>query len=116
VTSNPKVPDSDAIDAELELAIACYDRKDKYPEWSNSAMREAYRAGWEDGASTAREALAPIRELHRQEWFNCINACCIGKECRHRSSMCTAGCDESWPCPTAKLVYTDDELTGGDPQ
>lgn len=41
--------DDDTIDAELELAIMGYDRRDKYPEWSNAAMREAYRAGWEDG-------------------------------------------------------------------
>ena len=41
--------ENDEIDAELELAIMGYDRRDKYPEWSNSAMREAYRAGYEDG-------------------------------------------------------------------
>lgn len=45
----------DEIDAELELAIMGYDRRDTYPEWSNSAMREAYRAGYEDG----------VIELHR---------------------------------------------------
>lgn len=42
-------PSADEIDTELELAIMGYDRNEKYPEWSNAAMREAYRAGWEDG-------------------------------------------------------------------
>lgn len=48
-------PSDDEIDAELELAIMGYDRRDKYPEWSNAAMRLAYRAGWED-ANYARNA------------------------------------------------------------
>ena len=42
-------PSNDEIDAELELAIMGYDRHENYPEWSNAAMREAYRAGWVDG-------------------------------------------------------------------
>lgn len=45
----PAKPTADEIDAELSLAIMGYDPKDRYPEWPNSAMREAYRAGWEDG-------------------------------------------------------------------
>ncbi len=47
--ADPAIPSVDEIDAELELAIMGYDRRDKYPEWSNASMREAYRAGWEDG-------------------------------------------------------------------
>lgn len=47
----------DAIDSELSLAVLGYDPSDKYPVWSNSSMRFAYRAGFEDGY---REAL---REL-----------------------------------------------------
>ncbi|QBI98702.1 hypothetical protein SEA_BOBBY_69 [Mycobacterium phage Bobby] len=50
-----KVPSNDEIDAELELAIMGYDRRDTYPEWSNAAMREAYRAGFEDGVRAAQE-------------------------------------------------------------
>lgn len=42
-------PSDDEIDAELELSIMGYDRRENYPEWSNAAMREAYRAGWVDG-------------------------------------------------------------------
>ncbi len=42
-------PSDDEIDAELQLAVLGYDRTDKYPEWGNEGMREAYRAGWEDG-------------------------------------------------------------------
>ena len=45
----------DELDFELEMMITGCDRRDQYPEWSNSAMREAYRAGYEDG----------IIELHR---------------------------------------------------
>lgn len=56
-------PSKDEIDGELELAIMGYDRNDKYPEWSNASMREAYRAGWEDG----REPLNQVRELV-DEW------------------------------------------------
>lgn len=41
----------------------------------------------------AREALAPIRELHRPD----------------DSAVC-AECDMWWPCSTARLVYTTDEL------
>lgn len=41
----------------------------------------------------AREALAPIRELHRPD----------------DSAVC-AGCDMPWPCATAHLAYTTDEL------
>lgn len=44
-----EMPSNDEIDAELSLAIMGYDPRDQYPEWSNAAMREAYRAGWEDG-------------------------------------------------------------------
>ena len=46
--------------------------------------------------AAAREALAPIREMHRKEpgghWPKC-------HECRY-----------AWPCATAYLVYREDEL------
>lgn len=32
-------PSDDEVDAELELAVMGYDRRDKYPEWSNASMR-----------------------------------------------------------------------------
>jgi hypothetical protein len=51
--------DDAAVDSELSMAILHYDPNDKYPEWPNSSMREAYRAGFEDGA---RELLKPIRD------------------------------------------------------
>ena len=38
----------DDVDAALALAIVGFDRNDRYPEWSNSALRAASRAGWED--------------------------------------------------------------------
>ncbi|MFV8173368.1 hypothetical protein [Mycolicibacterium peregrinum] len=53
--------------------------------------------------SAAREALKPIRELHKsyvtgssftgEQWTEC--AVCVGS---------------SWPCDTAKLIYTTEEL------
>lgn len=55
------------------------------------------------------ELLKPIRELHKPSWDNCINACCSGKQCRLRSQICEH-CYELWPCPTAKLVYSTEEL------
>lgn len=59
--------------------------------------------------SAAREALKPIRELHKPKWDNCINACCSGEQCKHRSRLC-AECDDYWPCKTARLVYVAGEL------
>lgn len=43
----------------------------------------------------AREALAPLRELHRRDGDYCWT-------CDHTE----------WPCPTARLVYPAAELTG----
>lgn len=63
------------------------------------------------GIDAAREALAPIRELHKpSEWWNCINACCSGEECRNRSRYCGTCDDSDWPCATARLIYTSEEL------
>lgn len=56
--------------------------------------------------SAAREALAPVRELHSKA--DCDDAEC-GEECRYGFPMC-AGCLEPWPCDTARLVYTTEEL------
>lgn len=49
----------------------------------------------------AREALAPIRDLHRPSDDEC--RCC--KHCIECGEIGTG-----WPCDTAKLVYTDREL------
>lgn len=49
-------------------------------------------------AAAAREALKPIRELHKPEHGNCN--CCI--DC--------AECGQGWPCDTAKLIYPTEEL------
>ena len=40
-------PTDEEIDFDLGCAILGYDPADKYPEWGNASMREAYRAGWE---------------------------------------------------------------------
>ena len=49
----------------------------------------------------AREALAPLRELHKQatDEYGCPWLIC-------------SDCDHNWPCPTAKLIYSDEELRG----
>lgn len=58
----------------------------------------------------AREALAPLRELHDKT--DCADPVC-GKECRYGFPMC-AGCLEPWPCATARLIYTTEELSDGE--
>lgn len=58
---------------------------------------------------TTRAQLAAVRELHKPSWLNCINYCCSGEECRNRYRGCW-GCDEDWPCLTARMVYSADEL------
>lgn len=51
--------------------------------------------------AAAREALKPIRELHRHGiWEPTGKPYCI--HCRHR--------EVEWPCPTARLIYTTEEL------
>ena len=49
----------------------------------------------------AREALAPLRELHQP-----VNECC--DECGGSRVCCE--CEWQWPCATAKLIYREDEL------
>ena len=54
--------------------------------------------------AAAREALAPIRALHRP-----------GRECKCDECEVDVWCDHcghAWPCPTAKLCYPSDELGG----
>ncbi|QFP96590.1 hypothetical protein SEA_SMOOCH_99 [Mycobacterium phage Smooch] len=69
----------------------------------------AYPTPNRDLVVTAREVLKPIRELHRPRWSNCINACCSGEDCRLRDRVCEH-CEVDWPCDTAKLIYTTEEL------
>lgn len=85
----------------------------------NDAVRRVERPAWafidppgaaEDVARRAAgEALRPIRELHTPAWLNCINDCCSGEQCKHRTRYCSS-CEENWPCETAKLVYAESEL------
>lgn len=77
-----------------------------------------YRAdhNWDDktsGLAAAREALAPIRELHRpntDEHADTIIDCprCItGPD----HAIECAECWDPWPCDTARLIYTSEELS-----
>ena len=74
-----------------------------------AALRVGYTAGEmlsreEQLTAAAREALKPIRELH-QPITMCGVTCC--QRCRTPD-----GASASWPCATAKLVYTSEELSG----
>ena len=72
-----------------------------------AAQRHVYTLPFEsrlDGAdlvAAAREALAPIRELHRRNDRG---------ECSHCISPQDAAWGAIWPCETARLVYPEDEL------
>lgn len=46
----------------------------------------------------AREALAPLRELHQSD-----------QQCCDQCEKVCAECDY-WPCVTARLIYREDEL------
>ena len=69
--------------------------------------------------SAAREALAPIRELHRRNRPDdgyCQGYCASGYG--FLDSWCVECSDQSgreygtaWPCDTARLIYTSEELT-----
>lgn len=57
--------------------------------WTPDAMEAA-----------AREALRPIRELHYPR-ENSVSA-------MYPDPLCN--CDQDWPCETAKLIYTTEEI------
>lgn len=57
LATTPTNPDDGAIDDALEVEINCYDRSERYPNrsfWSNSALRKAYRVGWDAAARRER--------------------------------------------------------------
>jgi len=62
------------VDAELSAAIFCYDPRDKYPEWSNAKMRDAYRAGRDDALAERREfvAVRSVEELDALPTYSLI--------------------------------------------
>lgn len=51
----------------------------------------------------AREALKPIRELHTPEIVRSLDD--------EQWTECTSCYGAHWPCETAKLIYTTEELT-----
>lgn len=55
-------------------------------------------AGW--ALASAREALAPVRELHKP-----VSAIWS------RSHFACAACNQVWPCATALTCYTTEELS-----
>ena len=64
------------------------------------ARAEGAEVAWTDTITERDEALAPIRELHRlDKELSCGDGCCDTCECGH-----------PWPCDTALLIYTSEEL------
>ncbi|AXQ64767.1 hypothetical protein HOT94_gp062 [Gordonia phage Phistory] len=108
--------------------------------WENGPASEIEFRPDEDGllAAVAREALKPLRDLHypspvKTPVFNgdgtFIGEKVVGMVCKacttpHQSGHCdyceVEGCEgvlvsggtSRWPCATAKLIYTSDELAG----
>lgn len=61
--------------------------------------------------TAAREALAPLRELHkpwREYHHDGMLAGASCKTCAHDDSFGLVW--QQWPCATAKLIYSDEEL------
>ena len=61
---------------------------------------------------TAREALKPIRELHKPSPRPVVPTLpAVGQHRGYiRPAIRCAGCQELWPCRTSRLVYPSDEL------
>ncbi|QDH92344.1 hypothetical protein SEA_SPOOKY_78 [Gordonia phage Spooky] len=57
--------------------------------------------------AAAREALAPLRKLHRKRRAGGETYCA---ECCHIIGDGYELTYQSWPCATAKLIYPEDEL------
>lgn len=51
----------------------------------------------------ADDLIATTAELHEPYWDNCLNRCCSGEQCKHRSEACTE-CGEEWPCLATRLA------------
>lgn len=74
---------------------------------SDPAIEAAHRAGggWYSAREmeAAREALKPIREKHYAVQYINHTKCCV-------SCWNCKGQPYAWPCPTARLVYSTEEL------
>lgn len=87
-------------------AVEAAERAERESGW----WKSSYAAPWDRDYAiwSAREALAPIRELHQAgEPFEDDNEYVRGiwvTNCRE--------CRDDWPCATARLVYSSDELGG----
>lgn len=103
-------PSDDEVNTELELAVMGYDRRDKYPEWSNASMRVAYRAGWDDGRdalTSIRERMAELRAHADQVHDRMLAAATPDETSRHANEY--AGLKHALDA-LAPLVYTAEEL------
>lgn len=61
-----------------------------------------------DSIRAAREALAPLRELHRPVCEFSGRTCTYGTSCP--MNVCPTCADDNWPCDTARLIYDEEEL------
>ena len=73
---------------------------------TDPAVEAARRAGMTEfpprsrvlAMNAAREALAPLRELHK-----------LTIDHHGRPGRICDDCEWEWPCPTARLIYREDE-------
>lgn len=64
-----------------------------------------------DEIAAAREALAPVREIHRpvvKHFHGLLGARTVCEHCYHPAAFGVAGL---WPCDTALTCYTTEELS-----
>lgn len=66
--SEDKPPTDDEVDAELKLAIFGYDPDENYPDFGCASMREAYRAGWEDGRNVTEGRYVEVNINGTRAW------------------------------------------------
>ena len=65
----------------------------------------------DDAEAAAREALAPIRELHKpgtEAGYEDEPYC---ETCGHYDGLSADFTHQPWPCDTARLIYTTEELS-----
>ena len=133
--SRPETDDANGSRTHRDPAIEAAQRAfEKHNKWLRALADQ-----WEPTVSevaAAREALKPVRELHRRRVLMCIGGECAAEECDHEDgcpedvliAVCAAcwdiadecnggyygesGIDDSvrWPCATAKRAYTTEEL------
>ena len=76
-------------------AVEAAQRAERASKWWDSGNQTAWDSDYAEAA--AREALAPIRALHRPDGDYGYQTQCVA-------------CGLMWPCDTARLIYSTEEL------